>query len=50
MSLKKAVDDRLAKIDAKIQYHKEQIELLKENKKYWENLLKDVEKLVPQNG
>jgi uncharacterized protein YPO0396 len=48
MSIRKAVDGRLERLNAEIERHKAAIELLKDNRKYWQTLLKDVEKLAPE--
>lgn len=47
MSLKSAVEQKLKQIDAKIDWHKGQIELLKDDKKYWCKLIHNVDSILP---
>jgi hypothetical protein len=47
MSLKTAVEEKLKQIDAKIDWHKEQIDLLRDAKKYWQKLVHDVDSILP---
>jgi len=44
-NIKEAVEQKLKQMDAKIEWHKDQIALINDAKRYWKNLLNDVEKL-----
>jgi len=46
INLKSAVEEKLRQMNAKIEWHKDQVKLINDAKRYWKNLLQEVEKLT----